>query len=118
MPTWMSGRGLGAQCLGDRCQMLRVVPDDLLEFILECSQPGLAVDELDLVARLVMAFGEMHDGPATCGVDVLRKRERRRVIIERPRPGILIERPDHLLRLTDDSFDAVQENALRVGEMV
>ena len=91
---------------------------DFVEFILQRAYPGHTVHELQMTLPFVVYAGIVDDRVADRFVYPSRKVQRNLRIVEAARPGILIEYPQHLARLAQNSPDAIEKDRLTVGKMV
>ncbi len=91
---------------------------DLVESVFQRQHTHLAVDELEVSARLVVQPRVVDHGVAQRFEDRKRESPRQARIVEPLCPRILIEVPEDLPRLAQHPADAAELAGLGIGQMV
>ena len=99
-------------------EVMGVVRGDLVELVFQGAHACVAMDELSIAMAQVVAVCIVDHTRANGLIDVSRELEWQVAVVEARGKGILIERPQDLARLTDDSPNAIEENGFGIGEVV
>ncbi len=98
--------------------MMFVMRGDLVEFLPQRAYAVYAMHELEMAAPLIVHTSIIDDCVANRFIDAPGDVQRHARIVETPGPCILIHHPYHRTGLTEHSTDAIEEDALAVGEVV
>ncbi len=102
----------------DLRQVTFIMPGNLLELVPQGTHPDFAMNEFQVPRSSRSEHAPDGQPPPNSGEDPLRNTEWSAAIVQTRGPGVLIEGPDYLPVLTDDSANPVVEHRLDIREVM